>query len=536
MLVLLSALAVLAGGCDWPMFRQGPEHSGSSADTSISTATVSSSMVLAWTATTGGVVESSPAVANGVVYVGSNDRKLYAFDATGSAGCAGTPKKCAPLWTSVGTGASIFSSPVVVNGVVYVGSEDGTLYAFDAKGTTNCAGVPRTCIPLWTAATKGLIESSPTVVDGVVYVGSGHSDKRLYAFDAAGTKNCSGNPVTCTPLWTAAASQSISSSPAVAGGVVYVGSQDGALYAFDAAGVNGCSGTPVVCSPMWTSTVTGGSIFSSPSVVGGVVYVGSNDGNLYAFDANGNTGCSGAPVTCAPLWSATTGGSVGSSPAVTNGVVYVGSNDGKLYAFDANGNTGCSGNPKTCAALWTSQATGAPVFSSPGIANGVVYVGSNNNHIYAFDASSKMKCSGTPKVCSPLWGAKTGGSVASSPAVANGMVYVGSDDHKLYAFGLETTPPVTSVAQPSDGSTVSGTTTLSASASDDVAVSKVEFRLTGGTYNDAVIGVATGTRFGWIFNWNTTSVPNGAYTLTSVATDPAGNVGRSAGVAITVAN
>jgi hypothetical protein len=48
--------------------------------------------------------------------------------------------------------------------------------------------------------------------------------------------------------------------------------------------------------------------------------------------------------------------------------------------------------------------------------------------------------------------------------------------------------------------------------------------------------VATGTRFGWIFNWNTTSVPNGAYTLTSVATDPAGNVGRSAGVAITVAN
>ena len=58
-----------------------------------------------------------------------------------------------------------------------------------------------------------------------------------------------------------------------------------------------------------------------------------------------------------------TGGAVTSSPAVAGGVVYVGATDGKLYAFDANGVTGCSGTPKTCTALWTA-ATVVPV-SSP---------------------------------------------------------------------------------------------------------------------------------------------------------------------------
>jgi outer membrane protein assembly factor BamB len=62
---------------------------------------------------------SSPAVANGVVYVGAGDDKLHAFDAA-----RGTK-----LWTAT-TGASVDSSPTVANGMVYVGSADGKLYAF----------------------------------------------------------------------------------------------------------------------------------------------------------------------------------------------------------------------------------------------------------------------------------------------------------------------------------------------------------------------------------------------------------------------
>jgi outer membrane protein assembly factor BamB len=73
-----------------------------------------------WSFATGNsMIESSPAVANGVVYVGSVDHSLYALDAR-----TGTK-----LW-SFATGYYIESSPAVANGVVYVGSEDGKHRAF----------------------------------------------------------------------------------------------------------------------------------------------------------------------------------------------------------------------------------------------------------------------------------------------------------------------------------------------------------------------------------------------------------------------
>jgi hypothetical protein len=164
----------------------------------------------------------------------------------------------------------------------------------------------------------------------------------------------------------------------------------------------------------------------------------------------------------------------------------------------------------------------------------VVYVGSLDQKLYAFDAAGTTSCSGSPKSCTPLWTATTGGQVVSSPAVSHGAVYVGAD--KLYAFGLEKVPPTTSILVPSNGATLSGTATLDASASDNVRVSQVEFRLTGSSYNNALIGTATPTIYGWISQWDTTSVPNGTYTLNSVATDPAGNRGRSPDISITVQN
>ncbi|HJV08035.1 MAG TPA: PQQ-binding-like beta-propeller repeat protein, partial [Acidimicrobiales bacterium] len=178
--MLLAATAVPAGAAtgDWPQFRADPPHTGFNAsETVISTANVAS-LAQRWTATTGGdVTFSSPAVANGVVYVGSNDHKLYAFDAAGTTNCSGTPIACSPLWTAT-TGGQLPSSPAVAHGVVYVGSLDGKLYAFDAASGAL----------LWAATTGSAVASSPTEANGVVYVGS--DDGKLYAFDAA-----SGAPV-----------------------------------------------------------------------------------------------------------------------------------------------------------------------------------------------------------------------------------------------------------------------------------------------------------------------------------------------------
>jgi hypothetical protein len=185
----------------------------------------------------------------------------------------------------------------------------------------------------------------------------------------------------------------------------------------------------LTCTPIWEGE-TGGPIYSAPAVANGKVYVGTYDEKLYAFDAAGINGCgAGVPRECTALWTATTGGQIFSSPAVANGVVYVGSDDDKLYAFDAAGVTRCSGG--TCLPLWTGGTAGQ-VMSSPAVANGVVYVGSNDDKLYAFGVG----CAGGGGSCSPLWSATTGGAVESSPAVANGVVYVGSYDKKLNAFSL----------------------------------------------------------------------------------------------------
>src|SRR4051794_19454882 len=110
-LVLIGALSLLitttTSGVapSWPQFRFDNAHSGSTPDNAITTANVAD-LAQAWTGATAGVVYSSPAVAGGVAYVGSQDHKFYAFDAAGTTGCSGTPKTCTPLWTG-GNGRSV---------------------------------------------------------------------------------------------------------------------------------------------------------------------------------------------------------------------------------------------------------------------------------------------------------------------------------------------------------------------------------------------------------------------------------------------
>ncbi len=96
------------------------------------------------------------------------------------------------------------------------------------------------------------------------------------------------------------------------------------------------------------------------------------------------------------------------------------------------------------------------------------------------------------------------------------------------------TPPTSAVVVPSVGSSVSGTQVLDASASS--GVTQVQYELTGGSLTDSVIATATATVYGWLATWNTTAVPNGTYTLQSVASYAGGVSGPSPGITITVAN
>ncbi len=93
-------------------------------------------------------------------------------------------------------------------------------------------------------------------------------------------------------------------------------------------------------------------------------------------------------------------------------------------------------------------------------------------------------------------------------------------------------PPTTSIIIPSNGSRLSNTATLDASATN---ADSVQFVLFGGPYYGQVIGSATQTYFGWIFSWNTKTVPNGSYLLFSQAFNASGN-GVSSPTKIVVRN
>jgi beta-lactamase superfamily II metal-dependent hydrolase len=93
----------------------------------------------------------------------------------------------------------------------------------------------------------------------------------------------------------------------------------------------------------------------------------------------------------------------------------------------------------------------------------------------------------------------------------------------------DTTLPTTSITAPTNGATVSGTTSVTASASDNVGVTKVEFYLDG-----ALTSTDTTSPYSW--SWNTTASTNAAHTLTSKAYDAALNVGTSTVINVTVNN
>src|SRR5438477_5291054 len=105
-----------------------------------------------------------------------------------------------------------------------------------------------------------------------------------------------------------------------------------------------------------------------------------------------------------------------------------------------------------------------------------------------------------------------------------------STDNSVSFTPPDATPPTVSITSPASGATVGGTTTVTASASDNVGVVGVQFLLDG-----ANLG-AEDTASPYAVSWNTTTVSNGSHTLTAVARDAAGNRTTSSAVTVTVSN
>lgn len=352
---------------DWRMFHQGLTNEG------YTTFSGPENNLTRWVFAAGEPVLSSPVVRDGLVYFGCNDGKVYCLNSsTGET-----------VWNFT-TGAAVRSSAAVVAGRMYIGSTDSWVYCLNAT----------TGELIWSYKTGYYVDSSPAVADGRLYIGSW--DHKFYCLDA----------YTGAYIWSYHIGCNIDdSSPAVVDGRVYVGSYNynssmylDSVYCFDAA-----SGVK-----LW-SYRTEGHVHSSPAVSEGKVYVGSNDGKVYCLDA----------VTGVSLWNYTTGDTVVSSLAVAHGRVYVGSHDEKVYCLDA----------ATGTMNW-SFTTENSVVSSPAVTDDKVYVGSYDENVYCLDAFTGEL----------VWSYETGYYIFSSPAVADQMVFIGSFDDNVYAFG---TPAVT---------------------------------------------------------------------------------------------
>jgi outer membrane protein assembly factor BamB len=337
---------------------------------------------------------------------------------------------------------------------------------------------------VWSASVEPADEtrlpSSVAVFGNTLFIES--EQGMLQAYDAAGNTNCSGTPKSCQALWTADAGGApqtiVQTDPATDGSTVFVGGADGKLYAFDAGGNTNCSGTPKTCAPLWTGPL--GSAAFDPVVSNGRVFIGSADGHLFAFDASGNANCGGTPRTCAPLWRANSGAqysTIGNlpAPAVTNAAVLYPSGNG-LDAFDPAGATNCGGSPRTCTPLWSASAgTGLFPLGWPVVGGGVVYLslstGGGASKIAAFDAGGQRSCGGTPTVCAPLWIDNAQSTTTVTPALGpDGLLYAGFSSLEVFSTdgttGCSGSPVV---CQPLHTASLPGLT-LAPSLADDVVV------------------------------------------------------------------
>ena len=347
-----------ASSNDWPMFLFNAGHTSSPDDI----APVTHDLLWRFNTMPDGadawIIDSSPAVVGGVLYIGSDDGRFYALDS--SSGNL--------LWNRT-LGSFTVSSPAVVKGIVYVSVWEGYDYALNAS----TGGV------IWNSS-RAYSSSSPAVVNGLHYICSGNSSV------------IARNATTGTTVWQSVVSGGSECSPVVVDNTVYI-SDYGYACALDA--LNG--------TLKWTRELYVSSTNNSPAVSNGIVYVGCGDNTFHALDAE----------TGATIWTYETGSSSDSAPSVAGGIVYVGSQTKGVFALNATNGALIWNNPTS---IWESSFA---------LAGGILYA-CNDEGIHALDTRTGTQ----------IWTyTPSNTNINSAPAVANGILYVRGGDCYLYAFG-----------------------------------------------------------------------------------------------------
>ena len=321
-----------------------------------------------------------PTVADGTVYLESRGDYFYALDAAD-----GTEE-----WRVELSFDGYYGKPKVEKETIYCS-------AFDVYALNTADGSEK-----WRFQPNNGITVQPAVADGLVFAGTsamGDSDNQMYALDASDGSE----------RWRFQTGDGyIRSPPTAANGTIFFGSGDGNLYAVDAS-----DGTE-----RWRFQ-TGSEISTTPAVVNGTVYFGSD--NVYAVDVSDGT----------ERWRVQISVPLSCGLAVMDGTVYVSGSDENLHALDGSDGT----------ENWRFQDA-TNLITEPTVANGIVYVGSTGsraylgtspNNLYAVDASN-----GTER-----WHFDAGNLISSSIIeVANSTVYfgkrnnvgLGGDNGTVYAL------------------------------------------------------------------------------------------------------
>jgi len=344
---------------NWTQFR------GQQYLTGVSKADVPKNLRPLWTYEAGEGIESSAAIANGTVYVGSQNGILAALDLGN-----GAVRWRYNTGSKEGIGES---SPAVANGLVYIGDLGGTIHA---AGAGDGRGA-------WTFKTGGEIKASPVAVDDKILIGS--YDGHLYCLDAR----------TGALRWKFKTDGPVHATAGVAGGLAYIAGCDEVFRAIRIADgremFRVVSGAYTGASPAlmnnaafygtFDNEVLGVNLnarrllwryrnaqrqfpfYSSAGAVENRLVLGGRDKYVHSIDAR----------TGRALWTFQTRARVESSPALASGRVFVGSNDGRFYVLDFY----------TGAKLWEFDA-GAALSASPAIASGRIVIGSQDGRLYCF--------------------------------------------------------------------------------------------------------------------------------------------------------